>query len=469
MPEILIKTLTRHRDNKSDYYLKDWTAGDVCGVAKPDGYYTRNKYDGWKTMGVVLLMDSIPDDFFTGIKYETIQEWDYKTLETVDVQKILTRSQKIVDLSAILTDEQLKAAFDHSIMCEPIVITQSYLDVFKDYTIRTALHTYDKEGTFDNETVDVGPAGHADANDFNEFESNIAGTLTGPVIGLADEAFQETNVIVIAGIADDYVEFKTSGAGRSSTGVYNGSDYYRLEPGNATALNVQIAEFRIDGLQIGINASSSFLAGITLNPGGAVVGTYIIKNSIIKDAGAAASDGINDGNTANNTTVDINNCVIYGFGDEGIHGDDSGVTYDIFNCVIAECGEGIRDSGAIVNATNCAVFNNTTDFSGTLDLIDYCASDAASGTNAVDLNENAGGEWTASFTDYANNDYSVKDASSLIYDVGTPTGRPATDIIGYTWVTDEIGAFAFQAAAAGRPLPQRVLSGPFAGPLGGPF
>jgi len=90
MAEILVKTITRHRDSKDPLYLKDWTAGDVLQIA-PDGFFTKNKYKGAKRMGIVLKVDGdIPKDYAAwkeddGIK---IVEQDGRCKRVVDLTKI---------------------------------------------------------------------------------------------------------------------------------------------------------------------------------------------------------------------------------------------------------------------------------------------------------------------------------------------------------------------------------------------
>ena len=143
MSEILVKTLTRHRDSKSKYYMKDWTAGDVLQIM-PDGYFTKNKYRGAKHMGIVLRVEgNIPADYC---------QFD---LDSEKGETVLThgRSKYIIDLASILTDLQLKDCFNHDLLVDPIKINQSYIDLFKDRSTRTCLLPYDKSGSFDNETA----------------------------------------------------------------------------------------------------------------------------------------------------------------------------------------------------------------------------------------------------------------------------------------------------------------------------
>ena len=132
-------------------------------------------------------------------------------------------------------------------------------------------------------------------------------------------------------------------------------------------------------------------------------------------------------------------------------GSGSGGYINVWNNTITESGTGINliSSTTRLVAKNNAVFNNTNDFNncGSATL-DYNASDDGDGTNAVALNENASGEWTASFTDYAAGDFSVKDASAPIYNVcnGDPSsGVYSDDITGFTRTGNwDMGAFELQ-------------------------
>ena len=194
-----------------------------------------------------------------------------------------------------------------------------------------------------------------------------------------------------------------------------------------------------------------------------------IKNCIFKgnctSTGAAYGIQINDADA----NVNIYNTIVYDFESAtDPHTDFRGINIvastavNIWNSTIEGCNIGIN---GVFTIKNSAVFNNADDFNGT-PTADYNATDDDDdrGTNGVDLNENASGEWTASFTNYGTNTYSVKDASAPIYNVGTddPGGaaQDGDDITGFartsTW---DIGAFEWDDSGSGDPGGQGSDSG----------
>ena len=194
-----------------------------------------------------------------------------------------------------------------------------------------------------------------------------------------------------------------------------------------------------------------------------------IKNCIIQgnctSTGAAYGIQINDADA----NVNIYNTIVYDFESAtDPHTDFRGINIiastavNIWNSTIEGCNYGIN---GVFTIKNSAVFNNADDFNGT-PTADYNATDDDDdrGTNGVDLNKNASGEWTASFTNYGTNTYSVKDASAPIYNVGTddPGGaaQDGDDITGFartsTW---DIGAFEWDDSGSGDPGGQGSDSG----------
>jgi hypothetical protein len=99
--ELVIKTLTRHRDSKSDLYLRDWTAGDILMVGD-DGEIFPSLTDQMRKMNLLLhIPGSAPkdiqwnvfaDDFMHG---DTYRDLLYRCSHIVDLESILSRKQLI--------------------------------------------------------------------------------------------------------------------------------------------------------------------------------------------------------------------------------------------------------------------------------------------------------------------------------------------------------------------------------------
>lgn len=258
---------------------------------------------------------------------------------------------------------------------------------------------------------------------------------------------------------------QTVGIARTLDGTYNDNGTrYRFETAGET-FDIETSNCTVDGIQWKFTGSA-------VN-GGIVVSTAVtgveIKNGIC-DGNAQDSIGINVGNAG---TLLIENCVLDGNGigsnSEGVFVQGASSVVTMKNCTIYNWDDGIEQDDGTVDVLNSLVFANNDNFDGSFNSIDYCASEGGEGTNAVTITQIAS-DYAALVTDAPSGDFSPTNVDSELVDNGTAVGRPATDIIGNSWDTDDIGAFAFQAGApAGRPLPQRVLSGPFAGPLGGPF
>ncbi len=435
MAELLVKTYTRHRNSSDPYYMKDWTAGDILCVM-PDGFYTKNKHQGAKRMGIVLLVEAdLPKEY----AYWSEEDKD-KCADKENWIKELGRTKYIADLRYLLTDQQLKDAYNHDILVNPIRVTQSYLDWIKPRSERTTLDVYDKSGTFDNEIVDVGPNGHPDANTFLEFESNVAETLTGPTIGDCDEQLNETGAISISGItaaSDKYLEFRASGDGFHG-GKWN-DNAQTIVVSNGIAVNNSIAHVRLTGLQIkttgtwirygyycGLSAANDRIDSCifaSTNTGSGSHGIYI-----------GGSFGVHK----------IFNTIVYdNVNSSGIH-ISAGTDVDILNCTIEGCSKGIECSGGTVDVANCAIFNNGDDFSGAFNSISHCASDDGDGTDAQTLDST--NDYENEFTDAPNHDYSLVSGSVC---VGNGTDDPGSglfsdDIIGSTRSSPwDIGAFEY--------------------------
>jgi hypothetical protein len=153
---------------------------------------------------------------------------------------------------------------------------------------------------------------------------------------------------------------------------------------NATDGEHRYSNLRIDdnGQQYGIYTNQTASPGMDLK----------VWNTIIEN-------GVNDGIYYRQTgggTADIYNSVIYNFTDDGL-----------------------ENVGSTMNATNCAVFTNGTDFAGTITVI-RCASDDGDGSNPVSP---YGSDWDNEFVDSANGDFTIVDSGNCVaagqYDPGS--------------------------------------------------
>lgn len=166
----------------------------------------------------------------------------------------------------------------------------------------------------------------------------------------------------------------------------------------------------------------------------------------------------------------ITNCVIAGFKsgtDTGFAGIQFvyGISHNIYNCTISNNFYGITSGSISYVATNCVIFNsgdNTKDyfFSGGTHTVTYTASDETiAGTGNIDW-DNAATDWAAAFTDYENNDFTLKEDSSLI---GTGTDLSGagvtTDILGVTrTVPFDIGAYKYGVAGVPAVRKPRIIN-----------
>lgn len=222
-----------------------------------------------------------------------------------------------------------------------------------------------------------------------------------------------------------------------------------------SAIYIQEDFVRIINLQILLTTTSGTRYTLLSNLLGAGAHLYI-DSCIIRGVCSGTDTGYGIALFDADGTYDIYNCIVYGFkssdnpADTGFKGVYFKGDANVYNCTISGNYYGIEEAGTgTYNVINCAVFNNDNDFTGTFDVIDYCATDehAGGGTNGVDIS----GTWdTTCFTDPEASppDFSVQDVDSPVYNIGngaTPKGTFTDDIIGTTrspadldW---DIGAF----------------------------
>lgn len=234
--------------------------------------------------------------------------------------------------------------------------------------------------------------------------------------------------------------------------------HYRIGGINGHALTMSINSWRIEDFQIdhqSATSNRSALRVVGINASNGVVDMKLRRSRIRWNN--ATTIGNHDGITAEDTDsiLEISNCTIDWSRGGAI---ESGLVLNcdatLLNCVVTGGDRGVQVNGGTAVVRNCAIFDNADDVidnsGGAATItITHCASDDGDGTNAVDLSPGASetADWDAAFMDYANGDFRIKDADSVLADAGT-TGGPATDLLGVAYGTADIGAFAFAAEGA---------------------
>lgn len=130
---------------------------------------------------------------------------------------------------------------------------------------------------------------------------------------------------------------------------------------------------------------------------------------------------------------------------------------NLFNNTVYDCYYGIRRSAGTTVLINCAVFNCTDDLDGAM-TVTYTGTEDAAHAGAGNFQITQGDPWTDLVTNPAADNFSVKDASSELYQTGngaTPKALFTDDIIGVTrpqapgsvdldW---DVGAYEYAAPA----------------------
>ncbi len=239
-------------------------------------------------------------------------------------------------------------------------------------------------------------------------------------------------------------------------GVYDGTKYV-LHNNDSDLLFGGITEEYVRFRQIQLLATQSGTNQRIILYMGSVGTTDIRLDSCIfkclNDAGGGGyAYAFNNGDST--CTANIFNCVFTGFKN------DTKNTYralnirginNIYNCTFYNNYAGIVQGNETTQTViNCVFADNTDDFVGTFDTIDYCATDehAGGGDNGINISA----VWdTTCFTDYSNGDFSVQDVDSPLYEAGdktTPDGLFLVDIIDETRkATWDVGAYELVAAA----------------------
>jgi hypothetical protein len=266
----------------------------------------------------------------------------------------------------------------------------------------------------------------------------------------------DSNEVTVNGYSGDYY-VNIIQADMPTDGVYD-PNKYRL------SLNPFVACLYIYDNYVRIKMQINLIA--TTGAGRAAINIENISaanNIVIYDSilyGTCSGTGEGRGIYANDADAicTIKNTIIQGFksgsdtGFMGINGNNYN-TLNVWNTTITNCGYGISEAKLTSSVINCAVFNNNDDFVNFDDAnsINYRASDDVDGVNSVDISPSVSevDDWTLAFTDYVNGDFSIKNASSVLYNAGidlTSSGV-ITDIIGTARpqaTTYDIGAYEFQ-------------------------
>ena len=284
-----------------------------------------------------------------------------------------------------------------------------------------------------------------------------------------DTTLTETLEIRCSGVAKetDDVEFASwttysdkkliikATSGTEHNGIYGGvSNAYQLETTNQASL-IRIREDYVDVIGLSFKQIATTGAHNGINVYTQTSACEInIENCIV--CGDNSSDTyfalfrVDD----SDTNVNINNCVVYDAagGSGSIRGiwADRVSTCNITNCTIYNCGVGIERDVGTVNVKNCAVFGNSNDFVGTINSVTYTASvdNDESGTGNFVIH----GTYASLFEGYTAGDFRLKDYTSTGALIDAGDGNTGTDIIGYTWDTNDIGAFAYQDGGSLLPI-----------------
>ncbi len=320
----------------------------------------------------------------------------------------------------------------------------------------------------DNTVDDTGGDGHWAYDSLSNWESNENADLTDnggdtmTVICMGTAA-DTTSVDILGWDTDttNTITIKTDSAesnSRNLTSTWSTSTYQLAIASATTALDIREDYVTVDGLQISTetNGNDGCIATNSTSNTAAILN---IKNCRLTHTALVGSN--NAGIRFNSgVTVNIENTIVYGCEDNGIWlRNISSLTVTADNTVVyGTNGSGFkRTSSGTFHCTNCLSFeNSSSDFSGTIVTIEYCASDDGddTGSNGVTIDSgDALNDYPLLVKDALNGDFTPTDGDSDLVGAGDGTG-PATDIIEVTWVTDEIGAFAYIAAGGD---PRRIM------------
>lgn len=168
------------------------------------------------------------------------------------------------------------------------------------------------------------------------------------------------------------------------------------------------------------------------------------------------------------------NCLAYDCGRYGFTANSGTMT--CYNCTAVDCGwDGFNAAASkTIVCTNCLAWDcgdGSTYFdfggAGTLTLNNCLSKDTSADDHGG--SGNVANSTDDPFINYAGNDFHIAAGSDPVDAGQSLAGTFTTDIDGDTRSSWDIGADEYVAAGGGRPMPHRVLFGPFIGPLKGAF
>ena len=246
-------------------------------------------------------------------------------------------------------------------------------------------------------------------------------------------------------------------------GIYDSTAYQLVQTNNNSTLNISENYVREKIQIVPTVTGAGFGGGIFVTAIDAGGSDIRIDSCIIKGISSGTGGNFGVFVADADATVTVFNTPIYGFISSDNPGDigfrailiSDGVL-NVYNSVMAFSRCGLQRTGGTATAINCAVFDNTVDFDGTVTR-HYNATDEGAGedegANGVDISAT----WdTTTFTapEADPPDFSVQDVDSPVYQTGngaTPKGTFTDDIIDVTrdavdlnW---DIGAFEFVVGA----------------------
>jgi hypothetical protein len=241
------------------------------------------------------------------------------------------------------------------------------------------------------------------------------------------------------------------GISQRHVGIWD-DEKYRIISDSWATVSFGVENIILDGLQVFSNPYNDYPRVVNIDTN-ATSSINIIKNSLfeVDFSSVGASGGVIDsGNNGFLGKIYIFNNVIKGASSPNANSRAiqlrSHQNY-VYNNTISNGNVGIvKSTGGIGYAQNNVLFNNNDDFAGAFALLDHNASDDGDGTNAISLGSSTA-IWKATFTDYENGDFSIRNMASPLYNAGTPIISVTSDILGTPrpyYEAYDIGAFEFK-------------------------